>query len=56
LTVENYIHHIIINIHDDDDLMAENMTSLVGTPPPPKNVEQNILEYVDCKNGTIFLS
>ncbi len=27
---------------------------LKGTPPP-KNVEQNILEYVDRKKGTIFL-
>jgi hypothetical protein len=24
--------------------------------PPPKNVEQNILEYVDRKIGTIYLS
>jgi hypothetical protein len=24
--------------------------------PPPKNVDQNILEYLDCKKGTIFLS
>jgi hypothetical protein len=22
-------------------------------PPPPKTIEQNILEYVDCKKGTI---
>ncbi len=24
--------------------------------PPPKIVEQNILDYVDCKKGAIFFS
>jgi hypothetical protein len=28
----------------------------IPTAPPPKNVERVILEYVDCKNVTIFLS
>ena len=27
---------------------------LVPRPPPPKNVEQVIYEYVDCKKGTII--
>jgi hypothetical protein len=31
LIVEYYIHHIIINIHVDDDVMAQNMTCPVGT-------------------------
>ena len=32
LIVEYYIYHIIINTHVDDDVMAQNMTCLVGTP------------------------
>ncbi len=28
---------------------------LFGVAPPPKNVERNILEYVDRKKGTIIL-
>ncbi len=28
---------------------------VLGAAPPPKNVERVILEYVDCKKGTIFL-
>jgi hypothetical protein len=32
LIVDKYIHHIITNIYADDDLMAENMTCLVGMP------------------------
>ncbi len=33
LIVEYYIYHIIINTHvDDDNVMAQNMTCLVGTP------------------------
>ena len=32
LIVEYYIYHIIINTHVDDDVMAQNMTYLVGTP------------------------
>jgi len=32
LIVEYYIYHIIINTHVDDDVMAQNMSCLVGTP------------------------
>jgi hypothetical protein len=32
LIVEYHIYHIIINTHVDDDVMAQNMTCMVGTP------------------------
>jgi len=32
LIVEYYIYHIIFNTHVDDDVMAQIMTCLVGTP------------------------
>ena len=32
LIVKYYIHHIIINTHVDDDVMAQNMICPVGTP------------------------
>jgi hypothetical protein len=38
LIVEYYIYHIIINTHVDDDVMAQNMTCLVGTPAHDQTV------------------
>jgi hypothetical protein len=48
LIFEYYIHHIIINIHADDDLMAENMTCLVGTPTNDQTVAQRHGASLDC--------
>jgi hypothetical protein len=51
LIVENYIHHIIINIHADDDLMAENMTCMVGMPANNQTVVQWHSPCLDCTRG-----
>ncbi len=37
LIVEYYIYHIIINTHVDDDVMAQNMTCLVGYTAPRRS-------------------
>jgi hypothetical protein len=42
------------NNDSDSDCHGIAVLPMIKVPPPPKNVECVILEYVDCKKGTIF--
>ena len=48
LIIEYYIYHILINTHVDDDVMAKNMTCLVGTPAHDQTV---MLPHSVCPYG-----
>ena len=51
LIFEYNIYHIIINTHVDDDLMAKNMTCLVGTPAHDQTVAPTA--FVHIRRGVL---